>query len=89
MRATFLWREKAFESCVAAKTVKSRGLRNPFRYFGLVRRVPFPSVTNNFAQVTCDKERMNAPNRDSYLLWPDAWRAGQRTGCENELYARN
>jgi hypothetical protein len=41
MRATFSWREKAFGSCVGAKTVKARGLCGPIRYFGLARRVPF------------------------------------------------
>ena len=46
MRATFSWREKTFENCVGAKTVKSRGLRGPFRHFGLARRVPSPRVTN-------------------------------------------
>ena len=40
MRAFFPRREKAFGSCVGAKTVKAGELRGPFRYFGLARRVP-------------------------------------------------
>ena len=33
-------------TCAAVKTVKARGLRGPFRNFGLVRRVPFPKGLN-------------------------------------------